>query len=703
MRFVWWALASASLAVLAGCEERPPPPVSVDAHRPDASAERSDGGDADGGIEDADAGGEPEDGGMPDGTVADAGPSTGPIIRCLAPAHGGMITAAAGDRLRIVGIVADRDGVESLLANGSAVAVDELGVFEVTLTARYGMNHLELVASDGTGAESRELCSYLVASGWVASGNPIPDALTTALTASGLDDGVDDDAIGSIDDVIRLVLAGRGSARGMLENDLDARFAEPSFQFRNGTCDLLEGGECLVESTFTYMPGSAEVEGPSPTTTDVASGGLRFAARAAVLTVRGRVRGVERVTRPGFDTTFEGPAVIMIPDLRFDATVRLSLSSGSVRAVFDAVSALAHGTIAVDATLDDPRVEGAVERGMAADLNALSNTHVRDAIRGFLVEHLAAVIGAIVGSADVRTPPGALPIELLGGDARPDSLTFGATLEDIEATPTGLAVRASTTYLGSTVLTVPTLGAAVASDVASVPVASTRPLVHRISERVLNAVAHELWRAGALQTSVSGATIMAPAGVTVPPAILTPDGTIAPSEAPVPERITTDALLPPVVLVASSGEGPRVRVMLGAIDLRAEGTDGLFAEGPLTIRLAATVEFVAGADAIGADPVFIGAEAGGGVRISELAFRTDRPLSGDARVQAHHLVAVVAWSIAQFVLNRGSPSLPLISFRIPTDFTRYGLPGGQILGTSSPRVTMVTRQLEVAGDFGPVP
>jgi hypothetical protein len=690
-------LASA-IGVLAACDERPPAPVPRDAQREDADAavpmdaQRE---DADAAVP-MDAQREDEDG---------APPGEGPTIRCLAPENGEMITAAPSARLRVVGIASDPDGIASVTANGAAVDVDALGIFSVTITTHHGIQSVEFVATDGTGAESRRICSYLVSREWLPSGAPIPGALTTMLRRAGLDDGMDDEALASLDDVVRAVLGGRGTSRGMFETDLDARFSDASFRFTGDLCDARDPdtGLCGVESTFAYIAGSADADGPEPTEIDVVADGLRVAATFPTLLVRGRARGVERITRPGFDTTFDAPASIRFPDVRFDVDVQVTFADGVLRADTARVNAISYGSVLVDVVHSDARVERAVETEIAADLDSPSNTRVRDAITAFVEQRLDAVIASILATVDVREPSASLPIERLAGEAIPEGIAFEAALAGVETGGDGITFRLTVSYLGTDRIGRPSAGIAIApASEATIPSAGLMPIAHRISERVLTAIAHELWRGGAFAGRLSGAALIAPPDVAAPPSIVTPDETtIALVSVEVPETVVVDALLPPVVLVTSAeGGGFVVRVMLGGVRLRAEGGEGPWAARPVEMELAATVELALAAGS-GVDPVFVGSGAGGAVRLLDLAIGTDRTLSAEEHAAVRAFAAGAAWSIAQFTVNRGLPALPLGSLELPAELSRYGLVSRQVLTTLSPVATLAARQIELAGGYGP--
>ena len=73
------------------------------------------------------------------------------------PRDGSMWHAAEGQSVPFAGSVADAHGVSEVRVNGQVVTVDGAGAFATSLTARFGVNIVDIVARDAHGAENTRL------------------------------------------------------------------------------------------------------------------------------------------------------------------------------------------------------------------------------------------------------------------------------------------------------------------------------------------------------------------------------------------------------------------------------------------------------------------------------------------------------------------------------------------------------------------
>lgn len=116
-----------------------------------------------------------------------------PVLEVEAPAPGAELSGSA---IVVRGSVADR-AMSRVFVNGRAAVVDDRGAFEASVEPAFGVNHVEVVASDGlTDATTRELDvlwapSYRAATS--ADGRPevaFADGLALSLGQGFADDGV---------------------------------------------------------------------------------------------------------------------------------------------------------------------------------------------------------------------------------------------------------------------------------------------------------------------------------------------------------------------------------------------------------------------------------------------------------------------------------------------------------------------------------
>lgn len=101
----------------------------------------------------------------------DGGP---PTLALTSPVSGTMLRADEAPSILVEGVVADaRDGV-TVFVNGREVEVDSTGAFSTSLTPRFGINHVDVVATDGvTPVEARAGADVLWAPAY--HGEVIPD------------------------------------------------------------------------------------------------------------------------------------------------------------------------------------------------------------------------------------------------------------------------------------------------------------------------------------------------------------------------------------------------------------------------------------------------------------------------------------------------------------------------------------------------
>jgi hypothetical protein len=100
--------------------------------------------------------------------VVDDGP---PKIEILEPAGGAQLDVSAGDTITVRGTVVDSHGEVRAYMDGGVVPLAEDGTFEVEFVPRFGVNHIEVIATDGLHSiESRAAVDVLWAERYHAMG-----------------------------------------------------------------------------------------------------------------------------------------------------------------------------------------------------------------------------------------------------------------------------------------------------------------------------------------------------------------------------------------------------------------------------------------------------------------------------------------------------------------------------------------------------
>ncbi|MEM1416507.1 MAG: hypothetical protein AAGH15_16470, partial [Myxococcota bacterium] len=118
-----------------------------------------------------------------------------PNLEVSAPRPGEELGGGEATAIEVRGSVADMSGMAAVLVNGVLAEVDAMGAFRVDVPPRAGVNHLEVVATDGVSdAATVEMDvlwaeSYLPATREGAPSVTLPDALVLQLGQGFFDDG----------------------------------------------------------------------------------------------------------------------------------------------------------------------------------------------------------------------------------------------------------------------------------------------------------------------------------------------------------------------------------------------------------------------------------------------------------------------------------------------------------------------------------
>lgn len=119
-----------------------------------------------------------------------------PVLEVSEPTPGAELGGAGATDFVVRGSVSDM-GMANVFVNGVRVVPDSVGAFETRVPARYGVEHLVVVASDGVLAESRVEMDVLFAEayapGRIPAGDPgieLSEGATLVLGPGFFDDGV---------------------------------------------------------------------------------------------------------------------------------------------------------------------------------------------------------------------------------------------------------------------------------------------------------------------------------------------------------------------------------------------------------------------------------------------------------------------------------------------------------------------------------
>lgn len=108
-----------------------------------------------------------------DEVVVNVGP---PTIEITSPQPGAQLDSTANPTVEVIGAVTDSFGDPVAFVNGKSVELDADGNFSTTLTPRFGINHVEVAATDGLDpATAVAAVDYLWANEYQPPGDPAVD------------------------------------------------------------------------------------------------------------------------------------------------------------------------------------------------------------------------------------------------------------------------------------------------------------------------------------------------------------------------------------------------------------------------------------------------------------------------------------------------------------------------------------------------
>lgn len=578
----------------------------------------------------------------------------GPGINCDDPLDGSMVDAVPGDSIAFTGSVSDANGVQSLLINGSGATVQADGTFTHDLTVDWGMNFVEIVATDEFGEENSRTCAFLASDYWSAQNDYMDDAVLLALRQPAIDDRNASD-LDSLNDMLDRVINSQGIIDEVDQALRDANPLQP-YTCESETCVLV----CICWFGWGVdYDNDIRVGGPNTTSLDLITNGLRANARIEDFGVRVHVP----YTVTGIGGSTDGWVDIDYVDITLDLNLSLqnntphaSIRPGSVNVDVGGISTSFSGLDGAIVNLVIGLFQGSV-RGLIADT-----------LQGFIEDSFDDVIDGVVSSLDINTLGSTFDVPTLDGtDTVP--VRFNLRFSRLSSLSARIAMGIGTRF--TPLLTrngSPTLGVARQHQGVWYEPATNRPVMVGVYVGVLNHVLHALWRGGLFDVTLTGADL----------------GGSLPADA----EATISASLPPVVQNLDDGT---VKIGLGGLSL-ALTYPGVFTD-PLFVNLGAIASSTVTVQ--GDDLQF------GNLAIDELVFSTtDVSLDATTRAVLEDFLREIVQSFVDTSLNQSLPALPIPTFQIPASLSQYNLPANAELGINNPSLDITVRQYLLKGTFG---
>ncbi len=577
----------------------------------------------------------------------------GPTIECDSPSHAATVDAAPGDPVKLAGTVRDAHDVDSLTVDGNSVNVRSGGSFSTNLDTRYGINFVDITATDSYGEENSRTCAFLIADNWQAEDEYMTGAVSLLLGQDALDDGYASSLLNSLMDIVDAVLESQG-----LLDELDSLLAS-----RNPIASgcIGPGGFCSSWSLSYRDYGGSGSTGLSTGDNDVSMdwtySGMDLSTTINDITANLRVES---------DVCNE-TGHVDIDHIDIDMSADLMLSSGEPSADVTSTSVPDIGQV-------DPNFSGAC--GWVADqvegLDIVQN-NLRDTIseelENALDDNIDEVVDSLFNSLDVATLNSTFSVPKLADNGSVD-LDFSARWSRFDTNNSRAILGLGTRFQADTLRNATTSqGVPLPSGPLHREPNTNEDLAGAVHVGVLNHALNALWRGGLFDAQLGSSLLGSSA----------PNGT----------RANLTVNLPPVARRLGNGD---VEMMLGGATVELE-YPGLF-DDPIEFQVGLVAS--TGVNLQGSDRFDFQ-----NVTIAEFYFS---PVGVKLDSESRQVISTFLRNLFQNVvdqsLNSALPALPIPSFTIPGSMGKFGLPVGQELGLRSPSLDGTDSHFILEGSFG---
>ena len=579
--------------------------------------------------------------------------SRGPAIVCANDAR--MLNLTPGATLTVTGSANDINGVASITVNGNTVAVGPNGAFSAPVTTRFGMNFVDVTATDTFGEPTVKVCTFLVSNRYNDPNANIPDTVALKLAQPAVDDGNRSGALGSFGDLLHTIVNSQGLRDAVHGALASANPLKPS-SCDSQTCTFL-GCICWYSSQVRYL--SSQFDGPHTVSLTLVNGGIAAVARFDNVHIRLRVDG--KVGPISYDTSGWVNVSSLQIQLTLDTTLvngrpHISVRSGSVSAQVGSI------------TTDFGGLDGWIINNIVVPLAQGSlKDALRNVIQNFVVNNFNAVLDGLVSNLDINTLGTTFNVPKLGGGTL--AMQFGLGFSALNATSSRLLFGIGTKLTTTPANAFPSLGVPLPPGTNLLDPTVNNPANTGVGVHVgvLNGALHALWRGGYFAMVVAGSQL----GGNIPASV----------------NLDVTTRLPPVAYVSASNV---VQLHLGAVDLTIQHPDL-----PPNIGVRLGAEAHANVSLVGNDLVF------GGITIDAVHASTDAVnLTTQAQQSLQTLLVQVAQQLVDQSLNSSLPAIPIPGFTIPASLATYGLTPGQQLGINNPALSIAPQHFTLRGQFG---
>jgi hypothetical protein len=575
--------------------------------------------------------------------------SAGPVIDCMRvdspgqPSEAYMLQTGPGTVIFPVRVT-DAFAVQSVSINGQPAAFDAgSGNYTAGVPMGFGMNYVDVVATDSFGEENSTTCFVLVGEYFTPEVNHMPGSLGLRLDPNAIGDS-SPTGLNSLNDIFFTVLSSPA-----LRNMVDQALVNAN-PINDGGC-----GFFACEPDVTYNAGTLAWNQPT-TTLSLIDNGLR--ATVTLPNVRLTVRACGTTCCPGGSN-------ITVRTTQIAATVNfnLRLEAGLIRTSLAGDPTVTVGPV----TLDSSGFCGFFIDLLQDFFTGTVRDAVRNQLRNFINSNVGPMLDQITSSLDINTLGTSFAVPRLDGSGAVN-LGFGLQfslldIRDNNPSPARALIGIGTRFQPSAPAhNRPSIGIArrTPDPLLDPPgTTGTRPVGISFYEGVLNQVLHGLWRGGFFQATLSLGS-----------------GTA-----------TLDGRLPPVARIDANN---RATLMLG----------GMFATITIPGVINNPIPILFGGRATAQVSLVGDTLQFSGLTLSDLYVSFSASLSQSQRDAMEDFLTDVLQDVLADAINDGLPAFPIPSFELPASVSNFGLPAGAELGITSPQLSTSGAHYVLTGGFG---
>ena len=529
--------------------------------------------------------------------------------------------------------------VQSVTIGGNPATLDmTTGDYEASVPLGFGINFVDVVATDTNGVQNSKTCFVLAASTYGGETATMDGSLALRLDPNAIGDA-DPTGLDSLNDLFYTVMSS-SALRTLVDQALTA--ANP---INNGGC-----GFFACEPTVNYNSGSIAWNQPT-TQLSLINGGLR--ASITLPNVRLSVNACGT-------TCCIGGSTVTVTASFISATVDFSLvlQGGKIRTSLAGTPQVTVGTV----TLNGSGFCGFLVNLLQGFFTGTVKSAVQNALTNFIANKVAPMLDQITSSLDISTLAQSFAVPSLDGNST-ITLDFGLAFSSLDVVTSRAVIGIGTRFTPATVaVSRPSLGIPGRLPTALLDppgTTATNPVGISAYEGVLNQVLHALWRGGYLKgnLAISGGTA------------------------------TIDSWLPPVAEIDSNNTA---QLELGGV-AASLSIPGII-DQPIQIMFGGHAS--ASITLVGNSLVF------GNLSIDRLEASFGVTLSQAQRSALDSFLRSALQNVLANAINQGLPSFPIPTFTLPASVATYGLPAGAQLGIVNPVLSTSNAHAVLDGQFG---